>query len=295
MLIKLYRNVYFFLLHRSVQGNLKKAIDKGASRIFVYERASTPCGKMLLSFVRDVDCVIGGLSIIGLIRYIFGPKLIFSADHTIITGNPYSSFIKGAKYIIEIQHGYLDQSYFQQATPNEFWARSNASLAYYKRMRPNVDVLRASDDLNLPEYDLEVIPPSIDVEFYSKNPGGNITRNQLVKLEQKVLSVFENVCLILHPRDNLLKLMLRHKCKLEILRVYFSSKFKNTNGRKLVISSYSTALIDKAKPNDLVLNVDVKGSGCMVQRELYSAIPRVDIEDISFMLHKEGLTVGRVQ
>lgn len=295
MLINLYRKLYFKILHFSVVGNLKKVLDEGAKSIFVYERAGTPCGKVLLNLIPDVERIVGGISIAGIIRYFFYSSLQLEPKHKIFTGNPNSSFIKDAKYVIEIQHGCLDESYFKPNFISEFWARSSESLAIFKEMRPKVLSRQVSNDLELPTYKEECFPHDIAIEFYSKNPNGNITKNQLVLLEKVVLSSFNSIYMIIHPRDNIFKLMLRHNFNFKVFWQYLRGKMLKVKGKRLVISSYSSALIDKASYNDFVLNLEITGSACFVQKKIYRQIPKVNIENFHEVLSSGNLKVGRVQ
>src|SRR4029079_5919345 len=91
----------------------------------------------------------------------------------------------------------------------------------------------------------------------SKNPGGGVSWPSLVSFERAVIDFARGtkrpLRLHLHPRDSLLKLLVRHKSL--VPWPYIWTALPRGSQKRLVISSYSTALTTNSTCGDLLLNV----------------------------------------
>lgn len=277
-MVKLYRLVYFFILKFSILGQLKRASTAGNKKVFFYEREDTPCGLVLSNFVKsDFDTVVGGIRLLSVLIGLVSRQHL--TIQQIYTGNINSKVLPIGIDLVEIQHGLLDESYFHGRTPVLFLARSTSSVTIYKKFRPNVDVRLVSTDLEAPFYKQTRIKSPRAAWIYSKNPGGGIGISDLVSLERGLCDAFPSARLVIHPRDRFVKLIIRHRFKLQVLCSYFRGLFISSNepGR-LVISSYSTALFDKPNLGDCVLNVGIERSRCMVSELVYNDLPFFSVD-----------------
>jgi hypothetical protein len=146
-----------------------------------------------------------------------------------------------------------------------------------------VDVSVVSTDLETPVYKEVKINSPNAAWIYSKNPGGGISTDDLVKVEKTLCASIPNARLILHPRDNCLKLALRHKCNSLVLKSFLRGLLPDPRGEnRLVISSYSTALFDKPKSGDYALNVGVAQSDCKVRKLVYHGLPYLSVDAANF-------------
>jgi hypothetical protein len=82
----------------------------------------------------------------------------------------------------------------------------------------------------------------------------------------------------LHPRDNILKVCLRHK-SLALLRHIHRGVVGGTSGPNLIISSFSSALVTNSMAGDLLLNVDI-GHTSEIARHEFRWLPATDLEMI---------------
>jgi hypothetical protein len=208
-MVEYYRVFYFWLLKLSTKSEIDFWQRRGCNHFFFYEKKNTPCGNLLIKYIKNENFkVIGGIKYAHVLRGIFIEELNKS-EITVYTGNINSICLQGVNNIVEIQHGLLDDSYFKGRIPILFLARSKMSAKIYNIMRPQVPISIVSFDLSPPAIAYFKIKNNCEVHFYSKNPGGGISKEELSKLENCLTKKFPNLILHLHPRDNLIKFLLR--------------------------------------------------------------------------------------
>ncbi len=280
--------MYFKLLKMSILSQIDYWYKKGFSNIFFYERPDTPDGTTLSKFVEaDIEVKVGEIKWIFLIRALFHSKTTWPLLK-IYTGNINSICIVEIPYIIEIQHGLLDDSYFNGRKPSLFLARSKESAYIYRMLRPTIKVIEISNDLKMP-----CLLPSksmnfTSVEFYSKNPEGGISLEDLRKMEIELVNLIPTLRLHLHPRDSLLKLIIRSRFNLKITRCYLRTILFNKDcGSRLIISSYSSALFDRVVSGDFVLNLKSQQPPSLIQEKVYGCLPTYSIKEVKMVIKGE--------
>ena len=82
-----------------------------------------------------------------------------------------------------------------------------------------------------------------------------------------------------HPRDNMFKLLLRHRDKVVLGWVKGISQKHNGKAR-LIISAYSSALVTESCKNDMLLNVRIGNPGDVTLRE-YCWVPTIDVQSLN--------------
>lgn len=181
----------------------------------------------------------------------------------------------------EIQHGLLDRSYFPLRV-SRFYARSEVSAKIVSDHSPDVTVCTMSGSLNPPKGTGASISVSAisAIRCFSKNPGGGCTARQLADFERACAELANSLRvpfeLHLHPRDNTLKLLLRHKA-MTVLWWILKRKPIRKVGITLVMSSFSSALVSNSRKGDAIVNVAIDPPGRVVAAE-YSWVPTCDLE-----------------
>jgi len=241
----------------------------------------------------EPDGVVGGIKISAIIK-----NVVYGGEReveTIYTGNINSAVLPRGQKVVEIQHGALDASYFSGRAPSKFLARSQSSACIYGSRRPGVEIAIVSNDLAPPRIEPVRISVPTNPWFFSKNPGGGIERKELACLERSLCGIFPDLCLFLHPRDNVVKLFFRHGFSVCVFRAYLRNSLRSEGkANKLIISSYSTALFDKASSNDFVLNVADRVSECSIRTSVYSDVPFLTTAEL--ISNPRGtIEVGKVQ
>jgi hypothetical protein len=207
----------------------------------------------------------------------------------IVVGSARGTFAEAACAAIdpakiwEVQHGLLDESYFPPQI-SCFLARSEVSAAILREHAPAVPVRILGHDLDPPKGHNERARPE-DAAFiacYSKNPGGGCRPESLAAFERAVIELARAskrpLRLYLHPRDSLLKVLVRHKSVAPCAYVWTRVP-ESPSGRRLVISSYSTALTTNSACGDLLLNVRLEPLSEIVEAE-YGWLPSVDLDQL---------------
>jgi hypothetical protein len=199
----------------------------------------------------------------------------------IICGSTNSKFVELASKIakskiIEVQHGHPDPTYFERI-PDLFFARSKYG---YKLATCNgVDSIQIACDLNIPICKLEFRCNLDSCILFSKNEGGGCSRESLTKLERSVISwcnrTRRNLKIILHPRDNLFKFLLRHK-SMSVLHYIFRRSAK----QNIIISSMSTAIFSNSVVNDVIINIELGDLKNQRMAQFYSDIKATHITGI---------------
>lgn len=161
----------------------------------------------------------------------------------------------------ELQHGFLDSSYFP-VHAGTFFARSRLAKEMIESRHPEVIVEIVKADLDPPRGSFERLDCGqvTEVHCFSKNPGGGCTLLEVreletfsAKLAQRLDAAFY---LHLHPRDNALKLARRHR-SLQILKSLANPRAGGAGRTRLIVSSFSTALVTQSVPGDLLVNVEL--------------------------------------
>jgi hypothetical protein len=177
---------------------------------------------------------------------------------TLIQGSSHSLFSSIIRKALncetwEVQHGMFDQTY-NNIKAKIFFTRNSEWRNYLTQRNLEVEILGV--DLN-PAAGNAVVFSSLDLPVYcfSKNPGGNCNSKELAIFEKSVMKIARkngvHYTLKLHPRDNFIKLILRHK---SIKPIFWCLNLKNCKGNKVLFSSYSSALLTEALPGDFVVN-----------------------------------------
>lgn len=179
----------------------------------------------------------------------------------------------------EMQHGLLDPSYFPVSV-DRFFTRSSTSSALLKELAPDVPITEISSDLSPPAVATGDLARARAVVCFSKNPGGGISAADLARFERATAGLAERLGLPfqirLHPRDNRLKLTIRHRGP-SVNR--WLRPVRPLSCPRLVVSSFSTALTSESRADDLVLNVALSASNRIVAAE-YAWVPTVDLADL---------------
>jgi hypothetical protein len=294
-MVKIYRYIYFKLLKLSVKSQLNYWSNRGEKKVFFYERKKTPCGYSLLRFIRDENVInVGGIKPFFVIRGLIVKKLN-NINLTIYTGNINSVCLEEFSNIIEIQHGLLDDSYINGKAPVLFLARSIKSAEIYQIFRPEVPVKVVSNDLTPPSLDLSELSSFDNAHFYSKNPGGGVSRSELFNIELTLTKLVPLLRLHIHPRDGFLKFLIRSRLKIIVVKAYLRSLFPvDKNKPKLVISSYSTSLYDRVNCGDFVLNLKLLNPPTKIQQLVYGHIPAYSINELELKI-KSGLKSAKIK
>lgn len=180
----------------------------------------------------------------------------------------------------EVQHGFLDESYFP-IHAGRFFARSELAMTMVRARHDDVLLERAPQDLNPPAGEIQPLDRSLvrEVHCFSKNPGGGCTAAELKEMEAFAASIADRLeCpfhLHLHPRDSKAKLVARHRS----LRMLTKLPRRNAHDHaapRLLISSFSTALATRSRPGDLLLNVQASAAqNDLVRLEQYGWLPTI--------------------
>lgn len=184
----------------------------------------------------------------------------------------------------EVQHGLLDSSYFP-LTVQRFYARSRVSARVISELSPHVDVEILCRSLEPPEG--YVGPAGLyqvrELVCYSKNPGGGCTAKDLIIFEQACCAAAKclglKFRLQLHPRDNVLKLLWRHR-RLQVLGWVHQFDGRAGAPPRLIVSAYSSALITESREGDRIINV-VIGEPSEITRREYQWVPTVSVTTIT--------------
>jgi hypothetical protein len=193
----------------------------------------------------------------------------------------YAGSIPSGAAVWEVQHGLLDPSYFP-ISAKRFFARSGMSAALLRDRAPGVIVTALSDDLAPPC--TKPCDPALatSVVCYSKNPGGGCTAAELARFERSVRQLAAKMELPFqikqHPRDRKTKLACRHR-GLWPLR-HLGPPAAAEGGRRLVVSSFSTALTSETRSGDLLMNVAISPPDPVVASE-YGWLPSVTIDELA--------------
>lgn len=186
----------------------------------------------------------------------------------------------------EIQHGLLDLSYFPLDV-QRFYARSELSASLVRELAPKVAVSNISRCLAPPNGQIIQINPQKINELvcYSKNPGGGCTTKELADFEMSCYHFAKrfqiNFILRPHPRDSMVKLLLRHRSMGVWNWVKNVTKDHDKTSR-LIISAYSSALVTESEKNDMLLNIKIGDPSDITQRE-YCWIPTMDLASLNFI------------
>jgi len=184
----------------------------------------------------------------------------------------------------EIQHGLLDPSYFPLPA-ERFFARSSNSAALVQKFAPTVKVEQFFDCLEAPSGSIVRLDSQHVswVQCFSKNPGGGCSEQELVQFEASCANYAYKqglrFSLHLHPRDNIFKLIRRHKKLSPVLWVALA-RVPAMNHKKLLVSAYSSALVSNSRRGDLVLNIDIGKPGEVVLGE-YSWLPTMSVSSFN--------------
>lgn len=182
-----------------------------------------------------------------------------------------------ASSIWEVQHGLLDSSYFPIRAAR-FFTRSSTSYDLLASSVPLDKLTMLNEDLSPPQTVDGHIHEAKEIICYSKNPGGGCTTEALANFEQSAMLLAKRLNLPfrlqIHPRDNWLKLVIRHR-RLSILK-YVYTKMQMRCGSRLVVSSFSTALASETITGDLLLNVRLSAADPITEAE-YGWLPAVSI------------------
>lgn len=183
----------------------------------------------------------------------------------------------------EVQHGLLDDTYIPVRV-GCFHARSAQSADIVRRLDPKANVVLLSNELGPPPVEA---PAPLEatkiagVACFSKNPGGGCTAEDLARFEQAArrLSAALGVpfTLRLHPRDKLRNLVLRHRGP-GLLANVGRGPIREA-APWLVVSSFSTSLIDGSRPGDFLLNVRIGPVSPVAEME-YQWLPTVEVADL---------------
>lgn len=180
----------------------------------------------------------------------------------------------------EIQHGLLDDSYFP-IEAQRFYARSKHSAEIVRRASPQTAVEVLAEDLTPPSGFLVSIKQAgiSRLACYSKNPGGGCVASELALFESACSRTAERLgwsfSLHLHPRDNVLKLALRH-LSLRPLAWLTASTPRDASRPILLVSAFSTSLITDSAAGDVLLNVRFGTTDGCVNDE-YDWLPSIDL------------------
>jgi hypothetical protein len=186
--------------------------------------------------------------------------------------------------IWEIQHGFPNDSYFP-LNVGRFFSRSAITSPVVRRLAPGVIVTEIAGDLTPPKGTLVTVNPTevTSLVCFSKNPGGSCTWEELAQFERACMGIAARLklpmFLRLHPRDNILKLFIRHR-SLKPLRFALRPRSDRLIGPRLIISAFSTALMTASRPGDLLTNVWL-GSPSPLTVEQYSWLPSYRVESTS--------------
>ena len=200
--------------------------------------------------------------------------------------SPLGRSFKAAKkntYLIEIQHGLLDKSYFP-IEADIFYAISNESYAVCINNDDKNKIRLLDEIIGFPMGTIELIDArSINkVILYSKNPGGGCSIKYLKKLESLSLYFAKKInadfIFMPHPRDSTLKQIYRHGIKYWSFRSY-KTKYNKSKSPTLIISSCSTAFISKTRPGDYCLNINPEFED-NIRDLMYSWIPSYSFQDL---------------
>lgn len=183
----------------------------------------------------------------------------------------------------EVQHGLLDQSYFPMSI-QRFYSRSHVSAAIVEEFAPHVDVEILSHSLDPPEGYMSVanLNDVCELMCFSKNPGGGCNSHDLALFELGCYLAAQQLqikfSLQLHPRDNVLKLLWRHR-RLYVLGWLRKPDSQFGAQRRLVVSAYSSALITESRRDDLLINVMIEKPNEITRRE-YHWLPTVSLAEL---------------
>ena len=190
---------------------------------------------------------------------------------------------KKKSYLVEVQHGLLDQSYFP-IEADIFYAISNESYRICINNDDKNKIRLLDEIIGFPMGTIELIDArSINkVILYSKNPGGGCSLKYLKKLESLSLRFAKKInadfILMPHPRDNILKQIYRHGFKYWSFKS-FNTKYNKSKSPTLIISSCSTALISQTKVGDYCLNINPESED-NIRDSMYSWIPGCSFQDL---------------
>jgi hypothetical protein len=192
----------------------------------------------------------------------------------------FAGMIPASAELWEVQHGLLDPSYFP-VKAHRFFARSSTSLALLSKAGAADRLTALSDDLSPPRTVPGDIADAKSLVCYSKNPGGGCTTAELTQFERSVEDLARRLGLPyrlkLHPRDNPLKLTVRHR-RGTVAR-YLKPDAQMLPAPRLVVSSFSTALTAETRKGDLLMNVVIAPLNPIIEAE-YNWLPTVCIDDL---------------
>jgi len=164
----------------------------------------------------------------------------------------------------EVQHGLPDSTYFHFSNV-VFLARN--SYSGYEALRSGCRVICIDSDLELPATKPGSSTSFIHFRLYSKNPGGGCQLSELTNFESKFIKWVQSQngvpSIQLHPRDNFIKFVLRHRNPLLIRYL-----LRNKRVSRVVVGSATTALCSEARIGDGIVNFRLQ-SQCSVQHKLY--------------------------
>ena len=189
--------------------------------------------------------------------------------------------LDGRPRLWEVQHGLLDGSYFPMHV-ERFCARSTASAIIVREMAPEVKVDIVSTSLNPPHGRIEMVRLDDigEIVCFSKNPGGGCAPHELAAFESACYAAARrhgcHFLLRLHPRDNILKLLCRHRRIAVAKWVICSSARLSTAKPRLVISAYSSALVSESREGDFVLNAMIGTQNNITHCE-YKWVPMISV------------------
>jgi len=213
----------------------------------------------------------------GLVIRILAQKTDFKKMEVVLVGSTKGTFAQAAiacadqAKIWEIQHGLLDPSYFPMLA-NRFFARSSSSAELVRRLAPGVLVESFFDCLEPPIG--AVVPLEhedvLQLNCFSKNPGGGCTAQELAQFEADCAQYAQKqgwkFSLHLHPRDNIAKLLVRHKRLLPLCWAA-NAYLPAVPTQRLIVSAYSSALISNSRTGDRLLNIRISAPDATILHE----------------------------
>lgn len=213
----------------------------------------------------------------------------------IFVGSSENSILKYINYeknrIHELQHGCLDQSYFDTVrAPHVFFARDKISKEIYTKYRCGTEVIIKSEKVSSLDDNYNKTDEFTGIRLYSKNPGGKCSAASVRELERFLLRYCLinqiNLSIYAHPRDRFIKYIFRNKNLFKAAIIaYANSCIYRKNESDLVISSYSTALFDQAKNISQVINVNFNEHD-EIQELVYSKLPSCNFTELKEQLVK---------
>lgn len=218
-----------------------------------------------------------------------------SRPQIVIVGAMHGTFARAlhqldpAQDIWEVQHGLLDRSYFPMQA-QRFYARSPHSASIVRAASPQVAVEMFSDCLAHPEGRVALLQ-SLAVKHlacYSKNAGGGCNTAELVEFERSCRSLATKLglqfSLHLHPRDNIWKLVRRHRSLRPLL--WAATAQRDQSYSRLVVSAYSSALVSNSRAGDALLNVEIGKPDEIVLKE-YGWLPTIHLRALAIVSGKD--------